>query len=164
MIVVSDTTPLRYLILIEQVQLLPELFGRVVTTPDVVDEMNQPESPERIKLWVASLPNWLEVRQPIGHLPGVSRLGRGEASAISLAMELKADVLLIDERDGTRVARAEGLFVTGTLGVLTTASKQGLVSLRSALDALAKTNYRHSPQMFESLIREDESGGDQTPH
>lgn len=157
MIVVSDTTPLRYLVLIDQVHLLPELFGHVVTTPDVVDKMDQPETPEKLRQWVSQLPGWLEIKEPSSRLPAVARLGRGKASAISLATELKADVLLIDERDGARVARAQGLFVTGTLGVLTTASKKRLVSLREALGALASTSFRHSPQMFEQLIREDES-------
>lgn len=157
MIVVSDTTPLRYLILIDQVHLLPKLFGHVVTTPEVVDEMDQPETPEKLRQWVSQLPDWLDIKKPSGRIPAVARLGSGEATAISLATELKADALLIDERDGARVARAQGLFVTGTLGVLTTASKKGLVSLREALGALASTNFRHSPQMFEELIREAES-------
>ena len=157
MIVVSDTTPLHYLILIDQVHLLPALFGHVVTTPEVVDEMDQPESPEQLRQWVSQLPDWLEIKEPSTRLPAVARLGRGEATAISLATELKADALLIDERDGARVARAQGLFVTGTLGVLTTASKRRLVSLRDALQALASTNFRHSPQMFEQLIRDEES-------
>jgi predicted nucleic acid-binding protein len=157
MIVVSDTTPLRYLILIDQVHLLPDLFGHVVTTPEVVDEMDQLETPEKLRQWASQLPDWLEIKEPSSRLPAVARLGLGEATAISLATELKADVLLIDERDGAKVARAQGLFVTGTLGVLTTASKKGLVSLREALESLASTNFRHSSQMFEKLIREDES-------
>lgn len=64
MIVVSDTTPLHYLILIDQVHLLPELFGQVVTTPDVIDEMTQQASPEKLKRWVEQLPGWLEVKEP----------------------------------------------------------------------------------------------------
>jgi len=53
MIVVSDTTPLHYLILIDQIHLLPALFGHVVTTPEVVDEMDQPETPEKLRQWAS---------------------------------------------------------------------------------------------------------------
>ena len=156
MIVVSDTTPLHYLILIDQVHLLPELFGQVVTTPDVIDEMNQQASPEKLKRWVEQLPAWLEVREPLTQLPAVARLDRGEASAISLASEMGA-VLLIDERDGARVAQAAGLEVTGTLGVLLNAAREGRVSLKDCLAALARTNYRYSQKLFDELLREFES-------
>lgn len=156
MIVVSDTTPLHYLILIDQVDLLTELFGQVVTTPDVVDEMSQPNSPEKLRRWVEHLPPWLEVREPRTHLPTVARLDRGEASAISLASEIGA-MLLIDERDGVKVAQAAGIEVTGTLGVLLEAAKRGRVSLRDCLAALAGTNYRYSQKLFDELIRNFES-------
>lgn len=156
MIVVSDTTPLHYLVLIDEVHLLPALFGRVVTTPEVIEEMNHPQTPEKLRQWAENKPDWLEVQAPTRRLPATARLGQGEAAAISLASELGADVLLIDERDGTRVARAEGLFATGTLGVLKAASKRGLVVLRDALTALAATNYRRSPKLFEKLIEDDE--------
>jgi predicted nucleic acid-binding protein len=72
-----------------------------------------------------------------------------------LAQELSADVLLIDERLGARLARDEGLFVTGTLGVLKSASKRGLVSLEQALQELATTTFRHTPALFEELLRGD---------
>lgn len=127
-----------------------------MTTLEVIDEMDQSRSPDKLRRWIVNLPDWLELQQPNSQLRSVARLGRGEATAISLARELDADVILIDERDGTRVARAEGLFVTGTLGVLTTASRRGLIVLRVALEALAKTNYRYSPAMFDKLIRDDE--------
>ncbi|WP_428308025.1 DUF3368 domain-containing protein [Lacipirellula sp.] len=156
MIVVSDTTPLHYLILIDRVHLLPELFGQVITTPDVIDEMNQQASPEKLKQWVKQLPAWLEVREPQNQLPAVARLDRGEASAISLASEIGA-LLLIDERDGVRVAQAAGLEVTGTLGVLLSAAREGRVSLRDSLAALARTNYRYSQKLFDELLREFES-------
>jgi predicted nucleic acid-binding protein len=69
MIVVSDTTPLHYLVLIDQVHLLPALFGQVVTTPEVVDEMDQLETPEKVRQWVSKLPEWLEIKEPTNRLP-----------------------------------------------------------------------------------------------
>lgn len=104
MIVVSDTSPLHYLILINRVDLLPELFGQVVTTPIVVEEMSQPSSPEKVRRWASQLPAWLELKEPSSYLPEVARLDRGEASAISLASELRAGIL-IDERDWAKWLR-----------------------------------------------------------
>ena len=153
MIVVSDTSPLRYLILIDQASLLPALFGRVLTTPLVIAELGHPEAPAKLHEWLVNPPDWLEVRSPKS-VPSSSRLDPGETEAIALAQELQADTLLIDERDGAKYARAQGLFVTGTLGVLQTGARRGLVSLADALNALRATSFRHSAALFDQLIRD----------
>lgn len=157
MIVVSDTSPLHYLILIDHVSVLPDLFGRVLTTPLVIAELRRPEAPEKVCHWLAQPPDWLEVRSPQSP-PSQSRLDPGETEAIALAHELQADTLLIDERDGANFAREQGLFVTGTLGVLQTAARRGLISLPAALAALRSTNFRHSAALFDQLLS-DELGG-----
>ena len=154
MIVVSDTSPLHYLILIDQVLVLPALFGRVLTTPLVVAELGRPEAPDKVRQWLAQTPDWLEIRSPHS-VPSLSRLGPGETEAIALAKELLADTLLIDERDGAKFAREQGLFVTGTLGVLQTASHRGLISLPDALAALRGTNFRYSAALFDELVGDE---------
>ncbi len=156
MIVVSDTSPLHYLILINRVDLLPKLFGQVITTQFVIEEMSQPSSPEKVRRWVSQLPTWLELKEPSSYLPEVARLDRGEASAISLASELGAGIL-IDERDGAKVAEAAGLEVIGILGLLLNADRKGLGSLREALAELRQTNFRYTEKLFDGLIRQSES-------
>jgi predicted nucleic acid-binding protein len=153
MIVVSDTSPLHYLILIEQDDLLPQLFGRVVAPEAVIDELSHPKAPDTVKQWASNPPSWLEVRNPVTVMPN-SKLGEGETAAIALASELGADVVLIDERDGARFAREQGLFVTGVLGVLQAAAKRDLVSLAEALNALSDTSFRHKKPQFEELLKE----------
>jgi predicted nucleic acid-binding protein len=83
-------------------------------------------------------------------------LGPGESQAIALALEINADALFIDERDGTKAARKLGLFATGTLGVLEMAAKRGWLSLPDAIDALHKTAFRCPEKIIEELLRNDE--------
>lgn len=154
MIVVSDTSPLHYLILIDQDFLLPALFGRVLAAPAVVAELGRPEVPEKVRSWLAQPPAWLEIQAPSRVSSIVSRLGPGEAEAISLAREIGADLVLIDERQGARIARAEGLAVTGTLGVLQTGANRGLIALADVLAALSKTTFHRTPTLFEELLRQ----------
>jgi predicted nucleic acid-binding protein len=117
--IVSDTTPLNYLVLIEAVELLPRLYQRALIPPAVRDELTRPRAPETVRLWIAQPPSWLEVVTPsFAPDPALSHLDDGETQAIALAMEYQAELLLLDERDATIAARERGLTVTGTLGVL----------------------------------------------
>lgn len=154
MIVVSDTSPLHYLVLIQHESLLPALFGRVIATPAVMAELGRAQAPEIVRKWLAHTPEWLEIQAPRQIAKAALRLGPGEAEAISLAREIGADLVLIDERQGAKLARAEGLVVTGTLGVLRAAGKRGLVSLPDALAALANTTYHHTKALFDEVLRE----------
>ncbi len=85
MIVVADTTPLRYLVDIEREHLLPALYGRVLIPPAVADELNHENAPELVRAWLAARPSWLEIRQPVGALTTEVDLDRGEREAIALA-------------------------------------------------------------------------------
>jgi len=118
-IVVSDTTPLNYFILIGAAQVLPALFGRVFAPTAVMQELSDPRSPQPVRAWASSPPEWLTVQEPVQvdeTLP--KTLHKGEAEAISLARELGADWVLIDERKASREAESRGLRVAGTLGIL----------------------------------------------
>jgi predicted nucleic acid-binding protein len=151
MLVVSDTSPLNYLVLIRCETVLPALFGRVLTTPGVILEMLHAGSPEPVRSWAEAPPKWLEVRAPTAIEPAL-KLGRGECEAISLARELHADVVLIDERKGSETATKLGLFVTGTLGVLQLADEKQIVPLGQSLTALRQTTFRATDALFESLL------------
>jgi len=100
MIVVADTTPLNYLMLIGEIELLPQLFGWVLIPFAVFEELNQAETPGAVRNWMANPPPWLEVRilrsRPADAL---DYLDQGEREAIALAEETHADRLLIDETE-----------------------------------------------------------------
>ena len=153
MIVVADTTPLHYLVLIEQSHLLPALYGRVLTPPAVLAELSDPGTPELVSRWARHRPEWLEVRAPERvplDLP--EALGPGEREAIALSEELGADALLIDEWDGRQAAARRQLTVVGTLRVLGSAAEKGLIDLPLAVTRLRATNFRASTDLIEQLL------------
>ncbi len=153
MIVVSDTSPLQYLILIGHEHLLPDLFGTVFVPPAVVEELRHQRAPQIVRGFLAGRPAWVVIKAP-GEIQPVPRLDRGELEALALAEELHA-VLLIDERDGRRVAKSRGLHVIGTLGTLELGAERGLISLAPAIDALRCTDYRISERIIQSALERD---------
>src|SRR6476469_6351533 len=107
MLIVADTSPLNYLILLESAHVLPSLYGRILIPPEVLAELGDSSGPEAVRTWAASTPPWLEVRAALAvdlSLP----LDPGERAAIALAQELTADRLLIDDRDGPGGRRPAG--------------------------------------------------------
>jgi len=154
MIVVSDTSPLNYLVLIGADQVLPSLFGQVMAPPEVLAEMQHAKAPPQVSAWARCPPAWLEVRSPQGTtaFPG---LGPGESAAIALAQQCQAAAILIDERDGSAVAQQLGLVVTGTLAILSLASEKGLLSLSVAFAALRQTTFRGPSILMDELLRID---------
>jgi len=159
MIVVSDTTPINYLILIGHIETLKELFGHVVIPEAVWDEFHNPGTPEIVRAWADATPDWLEVRDSSqSFLTSVGKLGAGEREAIALAKEMNADAILMDDRKGTKEARRHGLTTIGTLAILAKASQRGLLHLADALRGLAQTNFRFpNAKVIAALLKEDKS-------
>jgi predicted nucleic acid-binding protein len=155
-VIVSDTAPLNYLVLIEAAQLLPRLYQRVLIPPSVLVELTRPAIPGMVRFWVEQRPIWLEVAAPISTPnPELSHLGAGEAQAITLALECRADVLLMDERDGSCSARALGLAVTGTLGVLDSAARLGWADLPTMFARLRLTTFRCPVRLMATMLEQD---------
>lgn len=154
MIIVSDTTPLNYLILINQVHILHELYDSVLIPQSVFDEMQRAETPAEVRAWIADRPQWLEIRPAQASDPSL-KLGAGESEAISLALELHADALLLDDRKARQEAQKRGLTVTGTLAVLATAARRDLVDLPTAITQLQKTTFRAPATLIQSLLDQD---------
>lgn len=127
---VSNTTPLRYLIAIEQEHLLGQLFDKVFVPVAVHEELTDSRTPETVRGRVLAMPPWFEVRtvQETQTTTFPATLHRGERQAILLAEALQADVLLIDEQIGRTIAHSRNLPLSGTLGVLERADRMGFVS------------------------------------
>jgi predicted nucleic acid-binding protein len=151
-IVVSDTTPINYLVLIEAIDILPRLFEDVYTAPEVMSELVHSDAPEPVRRWAQQRPEWLNVVAPATRLPSTAGLDAGEAQAISLAKEIKASAILMDEVKGRAVALREGLTVIRTLALIELASREGVILLRPTLEKLQRTTFRLSDDLIQEII------------
>ena len=140
MIVVADTSPLIALINIDQIELLPKLFGNVIVPPQVLSELGGARATQQVRAFSTNPPGWLKFQPPHQLIPGLL-LHAGELAAISLAVEVHADLLLIDEHDGRLAAARNNLAVAGTIGVLERGAAERLIELRQVFDALKQTDF-----------------------
>lgn len=152
MIVVSDTSPINYLLLIDQLDLLPRLFQQIII-PDVVrDEMLDSGAPPVLQQWISDSPPWLTVQAVSVIDETLNALDLGEQAAITLAQTLPADLLIIDERLGRQIACDRGLPIIGTLGILDDAADQGLIDLAETIAQLQQTSFRVSRRIIQALL------------
>lgn len=154
-VVVADTGPLNYLVQIDAVELLPELFGRIIVPAAVHDELGHPRTPAAVRAWIARVPAWLEIRpNPDANSDIVlpPPLGQGERAAIALAGAVGADLILMDDRDGVAFARTQGFAVTGTLGMLDLAARRGLIDLVQAFTRLKATTFHYRQGLLDALL------------
>lgn len=153
MIVVSDTSPICYLLLIGEIKLLPQLYGQVLIPRIVQQELSDKRSPIAVKNWIEKPPQWLiiqDVTVPVDK--DLESLDAGEKAAIILALQERANLILIDETLGRKVARNKGLRVTGLLGILDRAAQQNLVDFPTTIAALKGTTFRASSRLIEYLL------------
>ena len=155
MTVVSNTTPLNYLVLIERAEILKALYERVVIPRAVFIELTSIGA-DKVRAWVASNPGWLTIEQAPNVIDSeLDAIQIGERQAILLAELIRADFIVLDDRKARRIAAARGLNVIGTLGILTTGAEKGLITLSDALDDLRQTSFRASDRLLELLAREE---------
>jgi uncharacterized protein len=120
--ILSDSSPLITLSKIGRLDLLPQLYGTVTITPEVYTEVVVHGAGLAGSSQVSAA-NWIEikpVRRP-ADLPAMQErlgLGIGEVSIVTLGLEVKADLLLMDDRKARRLAQQEGLTGLGCVGVL----------------------------------------------
>ncbi|HST21601.1 MAG TPA: DUF3368 domain-containing protein [Blastocatellia bacterium] len=152
--VVSDTSPLNYLVLIEQINILSMLYGRVLIPQSVYEELNAPETPEQVRAWRTNLPDWIEVStEQLAPDAGLIHLHAGERDAISLALHIGASALIMDERRGREEANKRGVNVIGTLGVIAAAHEKGLLNLPETLDRLRQTTFHVSSKLLAAILQ-----------
>jgi predicted nucleic acid-binding protein len=155
MIVVADTSPINYLLLIKEIDILPNLYGKVVIPRAVHEELLRPVTPEIVRAWIGEAPAWLEIRTPVNAPDSsLAKLDPGERDAIMLATELHADQLIVDDREGRKQAEERRIPVIGTLGVLKEAATLGLLDLRMSVERLQATSFYVAPEVLWSLLND----------
>ncbi|MEM1280880.1 MAG: DUF3368 domain-containing protein [Cyanobacteria bacterium P01_D01_bin.115] len=159
MIVISDTSAITNLAAIQHLQLLPQLYHRVIIPPAVYGELVQIDPPVPGAIEVQAV-QWLTVqavtqRSLVEQLETQSRLDLGESEAIALALELQADLLLIDERRGRATANRLGVRITGLLGLLVEAKHKRLImAVKPLMNALIATaDFRVSAELYDQILR-----------
>ena len=152
MIVVADASPLIALVNIGHLTVLPTLFGTVTIPQVIVKELSQPNRPQPVRDFIASAPPWLLVRSPAS-VESIPLLHDGERAAISLAMELHADLLLIDEAHGRRAAAERHIAIAGTVGILELAADRKLLDLADAFTRLKKTDFWISHDLLDRRLQ-----------
>ena len=153
MIVVADTGPLYYLVLIGQVNVLALLYTRVHVPKAVAHEMLRAKTPAAVREWISHPPDRLEVLPDLPPDAALSSLDPRESAAISLKLSLDAGRILMDDWDGRAEAVRRNLHVTGTLGVLALAHRRGLLDFETALASLAQTNFYLSAELVRLVRR-----------
>ena len=149
MLVVSDTTAITTLLKAGEASLIEKLFGAVVIPEKVAEELLR---------FHPALPEWCVVKRVtnVTLQREISlTIDPGESEAICLALELKADAILLDDRKGRRVAEERGLSCLSLPAILLEARRQGLItSLKEHVEILAlKGNYRLRASALEALLK-----------
>jgi predicted nucleic acid-binding protein len=143
-VIISDTACLIGLTNIGQINVLQKMYVHIIVTPEVVEEYGFP------------LPEWITV-QTVSDVDKVALFHKfidlGEASAIALAIKTENSLLIVDDRRARQFALSLGLEITGTLGVLLQAYKNGIIhDIDSIIASLRETGFR-LPANAEALVK-----------
>lgn len=158
MIVISDTTPIISLLKAGHLDLLNRLFGEVVIPEAVYMELtgNKSFQAEAKTVEQCTFIQVARVRdqKSVNIFRKVTGLDAGESESIVMAEEANADLLLMDEHKGRRVARQMGLTITGTIGILISAYDEGYLSgsdVEICIERLKEHGIRISDALYENV-------------
>ena len=143
-VVIADTSCIILLDEIDELILLQKLFGAITTTFEIAREFGK------------ELPDWVLVKTvtDIRYQALLEfEIDKGEASAITLAVESNPSLLIIDDLKARKLADKLNLLYTGTLGVIIKAKEQGLITkIKPILEKIQLTNFRLSAKIYNEII------------
>ena len=157
MIVISDTSCIGYLIIIDKLILLKENFSKIIVPEIVHKEILQLSSKYDVNRYLKA--EWITSR-PIAnnrlYKELLSQVDEGESEAIVLSQEIHADLLLIDERKGTEVARSFGIRTIGLLGVLLLSKQKKLIPLVQPIlhELISNTTFRITKILYTNVLKQ----------
>jgi len=145
-IVITDASCFITLDKINGMHLLHSLYEQVITTPEIAAEYGK------------RLPDWVNVKAVQNRdllYNYAETVDIGEASAIALASEIHADLLIIDDANGRRFAKKLELNITGTIGVILEAKQNGIIpSVKPYIIKIQQTNFRISEWLTTQIIKD----------
>lgn len=145
-IAIADTSCLILLSKINELSLLQKIFNKVYTTNDILSEFGNP------------LPSWIVIKSPKNiNFQNVLELkiDKGEASAISLSLEIANSIIILDDLKARKLANSLSIVYTGTFGIIIKSKKLGFIkSIKPILHKIRKTNFRFSETVYEVILRE----------
>jgi len=141
-IIIADTTCFILLNNIGEIGLLRSLFGGVTTTTVIASEFG------------SILPDWVKVIEVKDQqFQATLDIDAGEASAIALAVESEASLLILDDNKGRRAARRLNLNVTGSLGVILKAKQSGVIpAIKPIIEKIRLTNFWYSEAILQEIL------------
>ena len=162
MIVVSDTSPLANLILIGKLELLEQLFGEILV-PTAVHHEVMKLKPLGHDISSYEKAAWIKIRDAENQTKAdelMQHLDEGESEAIALALEIHCNLILMDERLGTKIARTEGLSTIGLVGVLLLAKQKEIIhTLKPILTELkSKAGFWLGASLLEQVLHDAGEG------
>lgn len=153
-LIVADTGPINYLIQIGHIDVLCRLVEKMVLPLSVQTELQHEAAPAEVRAWAARPPAWVEFRAA-EQIINANDISPADREAISPAIELKAAVLLMDDRQARSCAARLGVPTMGTVGLLEAAAARDLLSLSVALEKLRATSCYLTDEVAENALLRD---------
>ena len=153
--IISNTSPLYYLHQVGSLKVLRNLYGRVVTTPQVRDELEAGRA-QGLDVPDVDALDWVTVKDISvpSFLGLIGDIGKGEASILALALEYPGSRLIVDDQLARDVAHDQNISVTGTLGVLLLAKERGhVVCIANVMDELLRHGFHCSHALHLEVLR-----------
>ena len=154
---ICNTSPLILLAKIGRLHLLQQLFREILIPVAVLEEVRAKPGSEVQQLQTLIEGGVYQLHKVAGNVLGdiPAELGSGEREVIALAIEKQADLVILDDLEGRRIARERELTVTGTIGLLVEARKRGLIpSIRGELDRLIEAGMWLDEFFYHRILRE----------
>ena len=135
-------------------EFLEKLFDHVLVPFAVRDELLHPRAPQKVKDWIVSPRPWLELA-PVTQAHPVHGLHKGESEALQLALERRADAVLMDDMDGRAAARRLGIPTIFTVALLELAAAKQFISFPEAIGRLRQTSFFISQEVLDAALERD---------
>lgn len=155
-VIIADSSPLISLAIIEQLELLSQLYQRVLIPPSVWDEVTVQGAGLPGSLAVSQAV-WLEIQAPDPNIlqPLSILVDRGEAEVIALGQSMSNSLVMLDDARARRVAERLGTRCIGTIGVLRRAKKAGLISaIKPHVEQLQRSGIFIAPKLIEAVLQD----------